>query len=142
MAEAFDVIGAREIAAKYEARSHRALMPAPGLEAIYPELEARERELFGEYHGKYVNTGALKASLTQPEGTDALREAHGSEAVFGTKVWYAIYQGTTGVGSHGPPSAIMDMPEAVKHATASEAVVRYIVEGHAEEEFAMLAGIL
>jgi hypothetical protein len=141
MAEWFEVVGAREAIANYERRARHALDPAPGMQKVFPVMEADERAIFGEYGGKYVDTGALKASLTQPEATDALREAHGEEAIFGSKVWYGIFQGTTGTGLHGPPSAILKMSDEVAHGAAAEAVARYIVSGGVEDTLISLAAL-
>jgi hypothetical protein len=138
MPEAFEVIGARKAAAHYAQIAHRAGNPAEGLKELTPELERAERELFGSYGGKYVDTGDLMASLTQEDASGALREAHGEEFTFGTDVWYAVYQGTRGPGMHQHPSAVLRMPEMVRR-TAAEAAVRYIVEGDKAAVFEALA---
>jgi hypothetical protein len=138
MPEAFEVIGAREIAARYAKIAHRAANPAEGLKDLTPALTQAESELFRSYGGKYVDTGELIASLTQEDASEAVREAHGEEFEFGTEVWYAKYQGTTGPGFHSPPSAVLRMPEAVVSAAAQTAI-HYIVEGRGADAFEVLA---
>ena len=64
----------------------------PGFEAAMQLLEEGEKRLFKRYGGKYVDTGALMASLTQPLANDAIRDAHAQHADFGTSVWYARFQ--------------------------------------------------
>lgn len=54
-------------------------------------LERGEQRLFKRLRGKYVDTGATRASLTQPDANGAIRQAHGDELVFGTSIWYARF---------------------------------------------------
>jgi hypothetical protein len=63
----------------------------PAFEVISEMLEEGEKRLFKRYRGKYVDTGALMESLTQPNANDAIREAHAGGLDFGTAVYYARF---------------------------------------------------
>jgi hypothetical protein len=58
---------------------------------IFDVLEKSEERLFDSWHGKYVDTGRTRGSLTQRHHPDAIRELHGPQLVFGTSVDYARY---------------------------------------------------
>lgn len=87
----------------------RCRRPAGAYQQIFRAIEKNERRIFDAYAGKYVQSGATMESLTQPDAKGALREAHDGEFVFGTSVWYAKFQGTTGKGRHHDPSAIVQV---------------------------------
>jgi hypothetical protein len=63
----------------------------PAFTQIERILEQGEQRQFDRLHGKYVRTGATRASLTQPSANGAIRQAHADELVFGTNVWYAKF---------------------------------------------------
>lgn len=63
----------------------------PAWKVIAEMLEQGEARLFRRYRGKYVDTGATRASLTQPTANDAIREFHAQQMDFGTAVWYAHF---------------------------------------------------
>lgn len=62
-------------------------------------LEEREATMFGG--GKYVDTGALRNSLTMSGAPGAVREVKAHSLRFGTSIWYAKYQ----VRNPGPQTA-------------------------------------
>lgn len=90
----FDIqaFGFDQAEGKLKRVSYRCVDMRPGFEATMQLLEEGEKRLFKRYGGKYVDTGALMASLTQPTANDAIREAHAQHADFGTQVWYAKFQ--------------------------------------------------
>lgn len=63
----------------------------PAFEAIEDVLEAGEKRIFKRLRGKYVDTGRLMESLTQPAANDAIRDAHAAGLDFGTATWYARF---------------------------------------------------
>ena len=63
----------------------------PAFEAVSEILEAGEERHFSGLRGRYVRTGALRDSLTQPDANGAIREAHADELVFGTSIYYARF---------------------------------------------------
>jgi len=89
----FDIqaFGFDEAEGKLKKISYRARDMRPGFEVVSQMLEEGEKRLFKRYHGKYVDTGRLMESLTQPQANDAIREAHAQELVFGTEVYYARF---------------------------------------------------
>jgi hypothetical protein len=56
-------------------------------------LELEEMDHFYRLRGRYVRTGRLMDSLTQPTANDAIRDVHGDGAglTFGTSTWYAKF---------------------------------------------------
>ena len=97
-------------------------------------LEQMERDLFGRFMGKYQNTGALMASLTQGNAEGAIRRIHGAELEFGTSIWYARFQTRIGGPSGKPRGRLRPLPVRVlkltpqARASASELVMRYVFE--------------
>lgn len=114
-----DEIAARMAEPEFSARTFRA-------------AEDAEQSIFDSYGGKYVDTGALKASLTQREAEGALRVLTPGMLLFGTSVWYARFQGTTGQGSHGPPSAIVKA-SSIEAEIAALDLKDYILHGSQAE---------
>jgi hypothetical protein len=105
----------------------RLLAPGPGLAAI-DAFERGEATLFESYGGKYVETGDLRASLTNSGAAGAVRLLTPEEFTFGTSVWYAIFQGTTGPGNKKAPSAILE-PTALEAAAAAFGLKEYVLKG-------------
>lgn len=105
--QTFDIqaIGFSDAAKKLGFVVARLLNARPAWELIEEMLEEGEKRLFKRYGGKYVDTGALMESLTQPTANDAIREAHADELVFGTNVWYAVFQKEKG----GKKSAVLKL---------------------------------
>jgi hypothetical protein len=58
---------------------------------IFDIMEESETRLFESWHGKYVDTGRTRGSLTERHHPDAIREMHGPVVNFGTRVEYARY---------------------------------------------------
>lgn len=58
---------------------------------VIPVLESGEERHFRSLRGKYVDTGALRDSLTQGTANGAIREAHGDQLIFGTSLHYARF---------------------------------------------------
>lgn len=85
-------LGFDRVASKLKRVAFRLRDARPAWELISEMLESGEKRLFKRYGGKYVDTGRLMESLTQPTANDAIREAHAQELVFGTAVYYARFQ--------------------------------------------------
>ena len=107
--------------------TERLLNPEFGAATI-EVFEQEERTIFGSYSGKYVQTGALMASLTERGAAGAIRELRPGGFTFGTSIWYARFQGTTGKGNHRPPSAILKA-SALEAAAAAHDLREYIMHG-------------
>lgn len=123
-----EILGGAEAEAMLLSIERRALRPTEGLRRSFRALEEGEQALFAGYGGKYVQTGALERSLTEPDAADAVREAHGAEAEFGSSVFYARFQGTEGVGHHAGPSAVLRATQAEADA-AGALMLEYVVRG-------------
>jgi hypothetical protein len=63
----------------------------PAFELVEKILESGEERHFNSLKGRYVDTGALKASLTDGNANGAIREAHADELTFGTSIYYARF---------------------------------------------------
>lgn len=89
----FDIqaYGFVEAEGKLEKMTYRVTDMRPGFEEVQKMLEEGEERLFNRYGGKYVDTGALKDSLTQPRANKAIREAHAQHLDFGTALYYARF---------------------------------------------------
>jgi hypothetical protein len=106
------------------------------LEAITMKvLEEGERQLFSRLSPRFEDTGATKASLTQPSAEGAIREIHGMTLRFGTSIWYAKFlrkidgpgrkpRGRKRVG----PSLVLKLKASDRRA-ALEMVGRYVMRG-------------
>ena len=105
--------GAGATMSELRGMASRCRRPDGAFEQIFRAFEESEREIFAGYGGKYVQSGATMESLTQPDGRNAIREAVGGEFTFGSRVWYAKFQGTTGKGRHHSPSAIVQLTPGV-----------------------------
>jgi hypothetical protein len=117
--------------------AHLGVIAARMAEPLFPDgvfraAERAEATIFESYGGKYVDTGALRASLTEREAEGAVRELRPGEMLFGTTVYYARFQGTTGVGRHSPPSAIIKAT-AIEAAAAAAGLRDYIMYGNQAE---------
>jgi hypothetical protein len=109
-----------------------ARMAAPEFgDRVFRAAETEEERIFDSYGGKYVRTGLLKGSLTEHDAPGAIRVLRPGELLFGTSVWYARFQGTTGTGRHSPPSAILKA-SAVEAAAAAADLKDYILYGNQE----------
>lgn len=83
--------GDEKAAADLDGISVRMQNARPAFELVQEILQAGEERHFAGLRGRYVRTGALKASLTQPNANGAIREAHADELVFGTSIYYARF---------------------------------------------------
>jgi hypothetical protein len=101
--------GAGKAAHELALISHRMIHLEPAKEPIMKVFEAGELRHFNRLRGRYVLTGATKASLTEG-GPDAIREAHGDEFTFGTSVFYARFL------RKGRRSAVLVLQPAAKKA--------------------------
>ena len=120
-----ELVGAHGTMSELRKIAQRARDPEAALREVFPIFERHERELIDSYGGKYVRTGATKRSLTEPTAKGAVRRVSGSTFTFGSTIWYAKFQGTTGKGEHHDPSAILKLtPEMARE--ASRAVLRYV----------------
>jgi len=119
------LIGGAELEAALSRIGSRARDLRPEFVEAARLLEETEAAIFAAHGGKYVETGATKASLTQPEANGAIREVHETGLAFGTSVWYARFPGTTGKGRHAAPSAILNLePETVDR--VAERMIAYV----------------
>ena len=117
-----ELLGAHPAQARIHGIAERLMYLEPAYEEVFNVLEEGERRIFDAWHGKYVDTGALKDSLTLPDADGALREIHSDGVDFGTLIPYAVYQ-----RDHGR-SAIMRFDEA-EVAEIAAIMLRYIAEG-------------
>lgn len=85
-------------------------------------VESGEERHFNSLRGRYVQTGATRDSLTQPNANGALREAHHNELVFGTTIEYAKYL------RKGKKSAVLVLKPTERRASA-ELILQHIVRG-------------
>lgn len=63
----------------------------PAFKLVAEILEKGEERHFKGLQGRYVRTGALRDSLTQPSANGAIREIHGDQLIFGTSIFYAKF---------------------------------------------------
>lgn len=120
-----ELVGANGTMSELRKIASRARDPEAALREIFPVFEASEREIFDSYGGKYVRTGDTKRSLTESNAKGAVRSVSGDTFIFGSRIWYAKFQGTTGKGNHRAPSAILKLTPEVARA-ASKAVLDYV----------------
>lgn len=94
----------------------------PAFEEAAKILEEGEKRHFARLRGRYVDSGALLASLTQPSANGAIRDAHADELIFGTSLYYAKYL------RKKKKSAVLVMQPKTRK-TASQTILDYIVNG-------------
>jgi hypothetical protein len=82
-----ELIGERKVITDLAGIAVRSVHLDPAFELAFRAQERAQRAPFAG--GKLVDSGALRASLTQPSAAGAIREAHGTEAEFGTSISYA-----------------------------------------------------
>lgn len=128
------VVDAQKTSEHYDEVADRLSNAKPAFSDVLDILEEGERRHFARLRGKYVRTGALMASLTQPHANQAIREAHADYLVFGTSVYYAQFQTAsrkaraTGLVTKqkGKSAVLVLQPKAKK--AASQAILDYVVE--------------
>lgn len=120
-----EAIGVDQAEDKLNAIDRRMVNARPAYDEVAGILEEGERRHFGRLRGRYVDTGELMASLTQPNANGAIRDAHADELIFGTEVYYAKYL------RKGKKSAVLVLlPKERK--TAARTILDYIVHGAVE----------
>ena len=85
------IIGQEKLERDLDGLAMRLVFPEPGLSGAMHELEVAEATRYAELNGKYVRTGATKASLTG-SGSGAIRVLTAEGAEFGTSIPYAHYR--------------------------------------------------
>jgi hypothetical protein len=108
--------------------AERFARPEVAFGAVLREFESEERSIFASFAGKYVRTGALRASLTDAAASGAIRHLTPSGATFGSSIWYARFQGTSGPERHGRPSAILKVT-AREAELATRTLMEFILHG-------------
>jgi hypothetical protein len=103
--------------------------PHIAVEEIFRLFERDEGAIFDSWGGKFVRTGALRASLTSDVG-GALREDHGTTMRFGSDLPYAWYVGRHGKG-HPKASPVLLKATEARAVLAGELMLRYIAHGAA-----------
>jgi len=124
---------AEKTSGNYDEVSRRLRNAKPAFSEVLDILEEGEQRHFARLHGKYVRTGALMASLTQPTANAAIREAHGDGLVFGTSTYYAKFltkerRSTTGevTKQKGKSAVLVLQPKAKK--AASQVILDFALE--------------
>ena len=125
---------AEKTSGNYDEVSRRLRNAKPAFSEVLDILEEGEQRHFARLHGKYVRTGALMASLTQPTANAAIREAHGDGLVFGTSTYYAKFltkerrSRTTGevTKQKGKSAVLVLQPKAKK--AASQVILDFALE--------------
>jgi hypothetical protein len=84
-------IDAPEIAQHYDEVGARAEDAHRAFDDVLTLLEDTHAAHFDKLRGRYVLTGATRASLTQRSAAGAIRQAHAGGALFGTQVEQAHY---------------------------------------------------
>lgn len=99
--------------------------------ALAPELlalEAEERAIFEELHGRFVDTGRAERSLTESGGGDAVRRVHGTFLEFGTDVDYVRYlTANMEGGHHSGRNEVLISSFEVKEGQAPERILKRMV---------------
>jgi hypothetical protein len=131
---AMELDGAEHVEHVFDEMEARTLNQTPAWEEAVELVQKGEQRYFA---GKFVRTGALRASLTE-RGNDAIREAHAQELIFGSGIWYAGFQrkmrpaGTAGAKPRGRrrygKSLVLKTTPTTRRAVG-EMVMRYIASG-------------
>lgn len=117
------LIGGEEAEKDLDGIARRMLDARPAFEAVEKILESGEERHFASLRGRYVRTGALKASLTQPDANGAIREAHADELVFGTSIYYARFL------RRKRKSAVLVL-KPIERRSASRTILDYVMGEH------------
>jgi hypothetical protein len=115
-------LGTEETEADLAGVSRRMANAAPAFAESARILERGEQRVFDRLHGKYVRTGATKASLTQPAANGAIREVHADALIFGTSIWYARF-----LRKRKKSAVLVLLPKERKQLT--QTMLDYITEG-------------
>jgi hypothetical protein len=131
-----EILGTEKLTATTAAIGGRLEDLSPGFEQILPAMEAAERSVFASLGGKYVLTGRLEASLTEPSGQDAVRRVTASSLEFGSSVPWARFQvvdpgpktAKGGLKRSGHPSAVIRLNAAEEHLMVDQ-LGEYVMRG-------------
>jgi hypothetical protein len=115
--------GGESTAHDYEEIADRLVRARPAFESAQRIIEDGETRLFASFRGKYVRTGALRASLTQPTANGAIRRAHHDELEFGTSIFYAKFQKKR----NSKKPVVLELKPRTRRAVA-EHILEYIIE--------------
>jgi hypothetical protein len=115
--------GFKDASGKLKKVSFRMRNARPAFELVNELLEQSEKRVFAKLGGKYVDTGALMDSLTQPNANEAIREAHMDGLDFGTSLWYARFH----KDRRGRSPTLKLLPKERK--LAAEAFMGYVTVG-------------
>jgi hypothetical protein len=131
--EAIEVIGVGKVTSDLHGIAERMIDVAPALAAQIHPLEVAQEAAFAALGGRYVDTGAVRRSLTMSGTEGAVRRLSGNELMFGTAIWYARFltervgpQTEAGGMARPLPLAVMKLPPAMAD-EAGHAVARHIV---------------
>lgn len=121
MALEFSVIGAAKAIRDTLGIGTRMRQVQDPLRASFKKMEDAEQLVFAGLGGRYVNSGAVKRSLTEAGGEGAVREEMADGVKFGTSIWYAHFL-TEHVGpptdkgglKRPPPSAVLKLTPALR----------------------------
>jgi hypothetical protein len=121
--------GASKAIHDYDAIARKLKAPGATLRRESHVLELAERGVFASLGGRYVATGRVRRSLTEPGGPDAVRTSTPESFEFGTRVEYARYL-TEHVGpvtakgglKRPMPVAVLKLTEATRRQIASDAL--------------------
>jgi hypothetical protein len=122
-------IGVEQTSRDLEGVTHRMVNAEPAFVEVERILERGEHRLFDRAHGRYVDTGATRESLTQPEANGAIREAHGDQLIFGTRIWYAKFLRKPGRGRSGKTKSAILVLAPTERKQARETILDYIRGG-------------
>jgi hypothetical protein len=122
-------IGVEQASRDLEGIAHRMVNAEPAFVEVERILERGEKRLFDRARGRYVRTGATRASLTQPEANGAIREAHGDQLVFGTRIWYAKFLRKPGSRRSGKTKSAILVLAPTERKRARETILEYIRGG-------------
>jgi hypothetical protein len=122
-----EVIGADAAVEDLDGISRRMRDARPAFEAVQEILQAGEERHFASLKGRYVRTGALKASLTQDSANGAIREAHADELVFGTSIYYARFLRGGRATKRGSRKSAVLVLKPLERKAASRTIMDFIM---------------
>lgn len=135
MSFSLTAVNAPEVAHAYGKVADRVRDQKAGFASVAELLERAEEKHFSSLNGRYVLTGATKASLTQTAAPGAIRLIHAGGLTFGSSVPQAHYltksphdpDASQVAKAHGR-SAVLVFPESVRK-LIPRLLLNRIVEG-------------
>jgi hypothetical protein len=120
--------GAVELNAKTIGISDRLEDMAPLFEREITRLQESEVAHFAALGGRFVRTGALRASLTTQAAPGAIRRVEAHHLEFGSAIYYAPFQvehpgpptPAGGLQRRGHPSAVLELTEQERRAITED----------------------